>query len=111
MNLTYVGKDESDNDLFHYLADGNRPVMVIAVQPHNDSVWIGPVDAKGWQMQKTKGVVHRHPLDESDEILSQAILGVSATDVCVGSIMQYILPRIATMMARVYCPQVKADAN
>ena len=109
-NITYVGKGENAADLFHCIADGNRPVMTIAVDIH-DCIWIGPVNAKPSQMQKTKGVVHRHPLDESDEILSQAILGVPATDVCSGSIAQYIVPRTATMMARVYCPQVSVDSK
>lgn len=107
MNLTYVGKGENDVDLFHFLADGDRPVLTICVA-HDDTIWVGPVDCKNWDLQKTKGVIHRHPLDESDEILSQAILGVPATNVCSGAIAQYILPRIATMMARVYCPKVDA---
>jgi hypothetical protein len=103
--LEYVGKGENNSDIFHCIADGNRPVLEIAVDVQ-DNIWIGRVGVSGFQMQMTKGKIHRHPLDESDEILSQALIGEPPTDVCVDSIAQYIVPRIATMMARVYCPKV-----
>ena len=107
MNLTYAGKDnENNSDIFHFLADGNRPVLQIVVDSQ-DRMWIGPVKCLGWEMQLTKGTVHRHPTDEADEILANA-MNLPVTDICMDAVVNYIVPRIATMMARVYCPKVDA---
>jgi hypothetical protein len=97
MDITYVGKSEGSYfDLFHYLADGNRPVLELLVCPEN-KIWIAATTGLSVP-QETKGVVHRH----KDEELEAA--GVDTEYICHGSIAAYVVPRIGTLMARVYCP-------
>lgn len=103
MDITYVGKSEGDYfDLFHYLSDGNRPVMEILVSPDN-VIWIAGTGGYGVGVpQETKGVVHRHTDDELEAV------GIDTEYVCLGAIAAYVVPRIATLMARVYCPKSHA---
>lgn len=99
MDITYVGKSNGDYfDLFHYLSDGNRPVMEILVSPDN-VIWIAGTCGYGVGVpQETKGRVHRHTDDELEAA------GIDTAYVCLGAIAAYVVPRIATLMARVYCP-------
>lgn len=111
-DITYVGKSEGDYfDLFHLLADGDangdnrRPVLEILVSP-DDKIWIAGVDGHGNGIpQETNGEVHRH----TDDQLEAA--GIDTQYVCLGAVASYVVPRIATLMGRVYCPKsVKNDA-
>lgn len=110
-DITYVGKSEGDYfDLFHLLADGTdestrRPVMEICISPDNE-IYVSGVNGYGVLVPMlTKGKVHRH----TDAELEQA--GIDTEYVCLGSVMAYVKPRIATLMARVYCPNVHSDGN
>lgn len=101
MDITYVGKSNGDYfEVFHYLADGDRPVMEILVCP-DDKIWISATNGLSIP-QETKGAVHRHV----DEQLEAA--GIDTEYVCLGAIAAYVVPRIGTLMARVYCPQQHA---
>lgn len=92
MDLTYVGKSDGDYfELFHFLADGNRPVLEVLVAP-DDIIWVSGVH--GMMMpQSTKGKAHRHAPAEGLEPV-----------ICLKSLALYVAPRIATLMGRVYCP-------
>jgi hypothetical protein len=98
VDITYVGKSDGDYfDLFHVIVDG-RPVMEILVCPEN-TVWVAGVSGFGVAVpQQTAGVVHRH----RDEWFEQN--GIDSEHVCLGSIRAFVVPRIASLMARVYCP-------
>ena len=109
-DITYVGKSDGDYfDLYHMLADGDsdgqnrRPVMEILVDPENH-IWVCGINGLSIP-QVTKGKVHRH----TDPELAPIIGDDNATEVCLGSIAQYVVPRIATLMARVYCPLVETS--
>lgn len=104
MDITYVGTSGGGSfELYHFLADGNRPVLEILVD-RDDKIWICKI---GEDMpQVTKGEVHRHLNEE----LAPVIGVENATEVCLGSIAAYVVPRIATLMARVYCPRVHTVA-
>jgi hypothetical protein len=105
-DMMYVGRSEGDYfEVFHYLADdqskerdgsGNRPVLEILVCPEN-KIWIAGVNGLSIP-QETNGRAHRH----IDPQLEDA--GIDTEHVCIASIIKYIVPRAATMMARVYCP-------
>lgn len=109
-DITYVGKSEGDYfELFHLLADGDasgsgrRPVMEVLVDPE-DKIWVSGVAGYGVTVpQETKGTVHRH----TDEELEAA--GIDSQHVCLGAVMSYVVPRVATLMARVYCPATTPD--
>lgn len=114
-DITYVGKSEGDFfELFHMLADDiseardgseRRPVMEILIDP-NDNIWISGVDGYGVPVpQMTHGKVHRHTDPELEEA------GIDTEHVCQGAIAAYVVPRIATLMARVYCPRQTANAK
>lgn len=105
-DITYVGRSEGDYfELFHLMADGEtgtglyrRPVLEILVDPTN-SIWIAGVGGYGVLVpQITDGRAHRHQDEEFEA------LGIDTNHVCLGSIVAYIIPRVATFMARVYCP-------
>ena len=101
MDIVYVGKSDGDYfELFHYLADGGRPVMEILIDPEN-KIWVSGMTGLSIP-QVTKGEVHRH----TDEYFE--IAGIDSEYICLGSIAAYVVPRIGTLMARVYCP---ADAT
>lgn len=114
-DITWVGKSEGDYfDLYHLLADGDsdghnrRPVLEVLVSPDN-KIWIAGCAGYGVPVpQETNGKVHRHV----DAVLAEHIGEDNATEICIGSVAQYVLPRIATLMARVYCPATeKAQAE
>ena len=111
-DITYVGKSDGDYfDLYHLLADGDsngqnrRPVMEILIDPF-DQIWVCGVNGLSIP-QVTKGKVHRH----TDHELAEAIGDDNATEICLGAVVNYVHPRIATLMARVYCPQEKKEDN
>lgn len=106
-DITYVGKSEGGYfDLFHMLADGDdsdgsnrRPVLEILVSP-DDRIWIAGVGGYGVAVpRETGGVAHRH----RDEDLEAA--GIDTEYVCLGAVMAYVIPRVASLMARAYCPR------
>jgi hypothetical protein len=102
VDITYVGKSEGDYfDLFHFMADGDRPVLEILVSPDN-KIWVAGMTGLSIP-QETKGTVHRHKDDEFEAV------GIDTEHVCLGSIAGYVVPRIATLMARVYCPAQHAE--
>jgi len=105
MDITYVGKSEGDYfDLYHYLSDGGRPVMEILVSP-DDKIWVAGCGGFGQGVpQETKGTIHRH----TDEQLEA--VGIDTAYVCLGSVAAYVVPRIATLMARVYCPDTQVKS-
>lgn len=111
-DITYAGKSEGDYfDLFHLMADGSsdgenrRPVLEILISP-DDKIWIAGVDGYGVMVpQETNGKVHRHTDEEFEA------KGIDTEYVCLGAVAGYIVPRIATMMARVYCPKAKENGN
>lgn len=97
MDITYVGKSDGDYfELFHFLADGGRPVLEILVDPE-DKIWISGVTGLTIP-QVTNGEVHRHKDDEFEAV------GIDTQHVCLGAIAAYVVPRVATLMARVYVP-------
>jgi hypothetical protein len=100
MDITYVGKSDGDYfDLYHFLADGNRALLEILVSP-DMSIWIAGVGGFGIAVpQLTKGVAHSHSIVEGIEPV-----------VCLKSVAGYVIPRISTLMGRVYVPApVKSD--
>jgi hypothetical protein len=101
MDMTYVGESEGGTfDLFHFLSDGNRPVLEILVSKEDNSIWVAGIDTTyilTTLPQRTKGVAHRHPLETDGVTFGEYV--------CMESVLVYILPRIVTMMARVYCPK------
>jgi len=106
VDIKWIRRD-SGWHTFHMLADGNRPVLAMFVNENDPElvIWVGDprlahLIKETWTgAQQTLGRAHTHPkIDES---------GVT-TIVCIGSIASYVLPRIATLMARVYLP---ADAE
>ena len=108
-DITYVGKSEGESfDLFYLMADGGRPVLEILVDSDN-KIWVAAVPTGYGSLlatlpQQTKGEAHRH----TDEQLAEAIGYDNATEICLGAIAAYVVPRIATLMARVYCPMEKS---
>lgn len=108
MNITYVGANGSDH-LFHFLADGDRPVLEIYVDENaasnsdkpNLPIRINGVGHPLDNVQVTKGLTHAEPVhavkDGQDGI---------ELHICVGCLASYVLPRIVTLMARVYVPTV-----
>ena len=92
-----MGRSEGDYfELFHYLADGDRPVLEILVDP-DMRIWVAAVTGLSVP-QVTDGLTHRH-VDAEFEAL-----GIDTTYTCLGGIAAYVRPRIADLMARVYCP-------
>jgi len=112
-------------DEFALLADGQsdgsdrRPVLALYVDRTDEALWIAPYDTKTgqpqtWSIQKTSGVMHRHPLGEIAETDPETALMVDAlgivdgqTDVCMGTMYHYVTERAFTLMARVYYPKAK----
>lgn len=104
MDVTYVGKSEGDYfELFHYLADGDRPVLEILVDPES-RVWIAGVTGLSIP-QDTGKKVHRH----RDEELEAH--GIDTEHVCTGGITIITALNIVDWMARVYCPKAKESGN
>jgi hypothetical protein len=115
-DITYAGKSEGDAfDLYHLMADGDsdgqnrRPVLEILVDS-DDHIWVAAIPTVYGPLlatlpQQTKGKVHRH----TDHELAAAIGEDNATEICLGAVAAYVLPRVATLMARVYCPAKPVD--
>lgn len=105
MDITYVGESDGDYfSLFHLLADGDRPVLEILVDPY-DQLWVAGMTGLSIP-QQTAGTVHRH----CDESLAEAIGRDNATHICLGSIAAYVRPRVVDLLARVYCPETKTKS-
>lgn len=115
-DITYVGKSEGDYfDLYHLLADDQspkrdgserRPVLEVLVCPEN-KIWVAGVTGLSVP-QETHGRVHRH----TDAELAKHIGEANATEICLGAVAAYVIPRAVTLMARVYCPHHKnTDTN
>ncbi len=88
--FAYVGKHETGMDLIHLLADGDRPVLEVYVNSAG-KIFVNGVGRPVDDMQLTKGEVHFHE-HEGQEI------------VCPNAFMSYMIPRMHTLMARVYVP-------
>jgi len=101
VNIEYVG-EQAGWHTFRWLSDGERPVLAIYVNENDPElvIWIGDVRASQVPdflafAQPTKGRAHIHPLLDEN--------GVRRV-VCPASVVEYIFPKICTMMARVYVP-------
>lgn len=115
-DITYAGQSDGGTfELFHLMADGDsdgqnrRPVLEILVDAE-DKIWVAGVPSATVGLpatlpQVTKGTVHRH----TDEQLEVA--GIDTSYVCLGAVAAYVVPRIATLMARVYCPVIKQEVK
>lgn len=99
MNIKHAGQVNGRHQ-FNILADGNRPVLEIFVDESADEGAKLPIFVKGVgkgldDLQATKGLTHAAvKVDES---------GVQVW-ICANCIVRYVLPRIVTLMARVYLP-------
>lgn len=96
MDITYEGVSQGW-EKFYFRADGDRPVLEILI-PGNDRIYVASVKDGDPVVYETMGMVHRH----TDEALEAA--GIDTQYICLGSVKSYVVPRIATLMARVYCP-------
>lgn len=122
--LHYAGESDGGSfHLFHYLADGksdgtdSRPVLEVLVDS-DDRIWVAGIATDDAPLlvtlpQRTNGSVHRHPLGELDDETA-VMLNVTGSvepvsGICVSSVYAYVYPRIATLMARVYCPAQRID--
>lgn len=96
-DITYVGQSEGNYfTLYHYLADGGRPVMEILVDPDNE-IWIAGVTGLSIP-QRTGFHVHRHRDHELEEF------GIDTEHICIGSLNVVTSLHIIDFMARVYAP-------
>lgn len=113
--IDYVGTNPLGYDEFHLMADGNsdgsdrRPVLEIYVAQDN-KIWIAGVE-KPETFQATNGTVHRHDMDEIAAVDPEMatmmdLCGAVHNGICMGALTAYVIPRIATLMARVYVPKV-----
>lgn len=108
--LAYVGEKNAGTHLFHFLADGDRPVLEIYVDVKNTTdmdaelpIYINGVGKPMSDRQITKGLT-RLTIIES---------GTSDTEVPSGImiipdmryIAIYVIERVHTLMARVYVPK------
>lgn len=96
-DITYVGRSEGDYfDLFHYIADGDRPVMELLVDP-DCNIWIAGVT--GLSIPQDTGFrVHRHRDPELEEH------GIDTEHVCMASLVVRTELNIIDWLARVYVP-------
>jgi hypothetical protein len=112
--IDYVGTNLR-YDEFHLMADGNsdgsdrRPVLEIYVAQDN-KIWIAGVE-KPETFQATNGEVHRHDMDDiaaadPETAMLMDLCGAVHNGICMGALTAYVIPRIATLMARVYVPKV-----
>jgi hypothetical protein len=109
-DIVYV--DEIRDDLtgmsiwsrFHYLDDGLRPIMEILVD-WKGNIWVAGIDTEITHDSVlpvlTKGMTHRHV----DDALAKELGEENASEVCRDGLITYVLPRIATLMARCYVPK------
>lgn len=105
MDLVHVGKNGNDH-LIHFTGDGDRPLLEIYVEEKPNDI-----DAK--LPIRINGV--GHPLDNVQVTAGLSHVTVSADEngvtksVCLNCIATYVVPRIHTLMGRVYVPKVTAD--
>ena len=98
--------------IFHIMADGDRPILEIHVDatPGAETlpILINAVGAPVENAQRTKGltVIDSIPSTDSDGMPT----GMTAIPNVMG-IASYIVPRIHTMMARVYVPKVNVSSE
>lgn len=97
MDIKHITKN-GQRHVFHFLADGNRPVLEIYVDESTDTdaklpILINGVGKGPDDIQQTKGTTH-------------ADVSGDKTRICMNCLAKYIVPRIATLMARVYVPAV-----
>lgn len=113
--IDYVGTNPLGYDEFHLMADGNsdgsdrRPVLGIYVDT-DDRIWISGV-SDALNFQSTNGTVHRHDMDEiaaadPEMATMMDLCGAVHNGICMGALAAYVVPRVATLMARVYVPKV-----
>lgn len=101
--LEYLGVHGGDH-VFNGMADGDRPVIVIYVKDSDDDDEQLPIRINGVgnppdDVQETHGITHM-----TAEITDDGVTRMP----CIKCIAGYMIPRIATMMARVYIPQSKS---
>lgn len=99
MDIKHVSKNGARHT-FHYLADGDRPVLVIYVDesPEADAklpILINGVGKGPDDIQQTKGVTHAAVQVSEDG---------AKPYICINCLARYVVPRIGTLMARVYVP-------
>lgn len=107
--IAYVSVNGTDHK-FHFIADGGRPVLEIYVDAKPGDLFlpirINAVGAPPDAAQATKGMtVMAHIVTSEDGDTPDGILSVPDME----PIASYIVPRIATMMARVYVPTSDTD--
>lgn len=119
--VEYVQTWGQTGERFRLVTDGGtRPAMEILVD-NDDSIYVAPIVhdnvIPGDCLLQTKGKVHRHDPDQpiADETgnpmgeFEQIVIknhALSPTGVCMSSIYSYVMPRVATLMARCYAPQL-----
>lgn len=119
--VEYVQTWGQTGERFRLVTDGGtRPAMEILVDSDN-SIYVAPIVhdnlVPGTCVLQTKGKVHRHDSDQpilaedgtpapdfEQIIIKNHVL--SPTGVCMSSIYSYVMPRVATLMARCYAPQL-----
>jgi hypothetical protein len=106
-NVVYVdsiAKTDCIEHLFRCLADGDRPVLdVIVIETPGTKempILIKAVGASRNLAQETKGITHGEPV----MAVKNGLDGLMIVP-CIKCIVNYIVPRTATMMARVYVPK------
>lgn len=99
MNIKHAGQ-VNGRHRFDVLADGNRPVLEVFVNESTDEDARLPIFVKGVgkgldDLQATKGTTHAVvKIDESG----------AQVWICVNCMVRYLVPRLVTLMARVYVP-------
>jgi hypothetical protein len=94
MNMQYVGENAGMFKIY-FLADGDRPVLEISVMKTDGSVKVGRVDGPLDDILATKGMTH----------IVDVITENGASKLpCMNCLAVYVVPRIVTLMARVYAP-------
>lgn len=109
-NITFV-ETIGTRHTFHCLADGGRPVLVVYVDDVPGAseqlpILIGAVGADPSSAQSTLGVTHADVKPITDP--SGDVIGVERR-VCVKHIARYVVPRTATLMARIYVPKINVN--
>jgi len=110
-SIEYVGIWGQTGERYQLVAEnGTKPVMEILVDSAgNDRIYVARVCEgdliPGELALSTNGQAHRHePTSLSDDFEEgmMAAAALSPNGVCVGSLYQYVMPRIATLMGRCY---------
>src|SRR5687768_1995141 len=105
--ITHTGKQfktgEQTLDVYAWVGDGGRELLYVGVDTDTLQLFIAPVttlpidlmDSDMWKLTKGRAHTHETDIGEGDD-------PVPVTEICLSSIMRYMMPRIATMMGRVY---------